>query len=96
MQLESDTPVGIAKSMGLGLIGFGEALQQLQPDLMLVLGDRFEMLSAVAAAHWSRESRSRTCTAAKRPKARSTKPFATRSPRCRTCISSPRRNIDSG
>ena len=36
--------------MGLGLIGFGEALQQLQPDLMLVLGDRFELLSAAAAA----------------------------------------------
>lgn len=48
--LSSDTPTGLAKSMGLGLIGFGEALQQLQPDLMLVLGDRFEIFSAVAAA----------------------------------------------
>lgn len=48
--LSSDTPVGLAKSMGLGLIGFGEVLQRLQPDLMLVLGDRFEVLSAVAAA----------------------------------------------
>ena len=48
--LSSDTPAGLAKSMGLGLIGFGEALQQLQPDLMLVLGDRFELFSAVAAA----------------------------------------------
>ena len=50
MILSSDTTVGLAKSMGLGLIGFGEALQQLQPDLMLVLGDRFELLSAAAAA----------------------------------------------
>lgn len=50
MLLSSDTPTGLAKSMGLGLIGFGEALQQLQPDLMLVLGDRFEIFSAAAAA----------------------------------------------
>ena len=50
MLLSSDTAVGLAKSMGLALIGFGEALQQLQPDLVLVLGDRFEILSAAAAA----------------------------------------------
>ncbi len=50
MLLSSDTPTGLAKSMGLGLIGFGDALQQLQPDVMLVLGDRFEIFSAVAAA----------------------------------------------
>ena len=50
MLLSSDTAVGIAKSMGVALIGFGEALQQLQPDLVLVLGDRFETFSAAAAA----------------------------------------------
>jgi GDP/UDP-N,N'-diacetylbacillosamine 2-epimerase (hydrolysing) len=50
MLLSSDTPAGLAKSMGLGLIGFGDALRRLQPDLMLVLGDRFEMFSAAAAA----------------------------------------------
>lgn len=50
MLLSSDTPSGLAKSMGLGLIGFGDALQQLQPDMLLVLGDRFEIFSAVAAA----------------------------------------------
>jgi len=50
MLLSSDTPAGLAKSMGLGLIGFGEVLPQLQPDIMMVLGDRFELLSAVAAA----------------------------------------------
>jgi len=50
MLVSADTPTGVAKSMGLGLIGFGEALNQLGPDLMLVLGDRFEIFSAVAAA----------------------------------------------
>ena len=50
MLCSSDTPVGIAKSMGLGLIGFADALQALRPDLLVVLGDRFEILSAAAAA----------------------------------------------
>ncbi len=50
MLTSSDTPVGIAKSMGLGLIGFADALSQLRPDLMVVLGDRFEIFSAVSAA----------------------------------------------
>lgn len=48
--LSSDTSSGLSKAMGLGLISIGEALQQLEPDLMLVLGDRFEIFSAVAAA----------------------------------------------
>jgi GDP/UDP-N,N'-diacetylbacillosamine 2-epimerase (hydrolysing) len=48
--LSSDSAVGLAKSMGLALSACGEALQQLQPDLLLVLGDRFEIFSAVAAA----------------------------------------------
>lgn len=46
----SDTPVGIAKSMGHGLIGFADALNELNPDLIVVLGDRFEIFSAVSAA----------------------------------------------
>ena len=46
----SDTPVGIAKSMGLGMIGFADALNELIPDLIVVLGDRFEIFSAVSAA----------------------------------------------
>lgn len=50
MLLGSDTGQGLAKSMGLGMIGMSDALQQLNPDLMLVLGDRFEIFSAVAAA----------------------------------------------
>ena len=50
MLLSSDTPVGVAKSMGLGMIGFADALAELQPDLMLVLGDRYEIFAAAAAA----------------------------------------------
>jgi GDP/UDP-N,N'-diacetylbacillosamine 2-epimerase (hydrolysing) len=50
MLTSSDTAVGIAKSMGLGLIGFADALHELQPDLIVVLGDRFEIFSAVSAA----------------------------------------------
>ncbi len=48
--LSSDTAVGVSKAMGLGLIGFAEALDQMRPDMMLVLGDRFEILAAVSAA----------------------------------------------
>ncbi len=50
MLTSSDTSVGIAKSMGLGLIGFADALHELKPDLIVVLGDRFEIFSAVSAA----------------------------------------------
>ena len=46
----SDTPVGIAKSMGLAMIGFSDALKELNPDLLVVLGDRFEIFAAVATA----------------------------------------------
>lgn len=50
MLTSSDTSVGIAKSMGLGLIGFADALNDLEPDLIVVLGDRFEIFAAVSAA----------------------------------------------
>lgn len=50
MLTSSDTSVGIAKSMGLGLIGFADVLNELQPDLIVVLGDRFEIFAAVSAA----------------------------------------------
>ena len=50
MLTSSDTPVGIAKSMGLGMIGFADVFSELKPDLILVLGDRFEIFSAVSAA----------------------------------------------
>jgi UDP-2,4-diacetamido-2,4,6-trideoxy-beta-L-idose 2-epimerase len=50
MLLSSDTPVGVAKSIGLGTIGFADALERLDPDILIVLGDRFEALSIVQAA----------------------------------------------
>jgi GDP/UDP-N,N'-diacetylbacillosamine 2-epimerase (hydrolysing) len=48
--LSSDTPIGISKSMGLAQISFGEAFEDLKPDLLVVLGDRYEILSAATAA----------------------------------------------
>jgi GDP/UDP-N,N'-diacetylbacillosamine 2-epimerase (hydrolysing) len=46
----SDTPVGIASSMARGISGFADALHDLRPDLIVVLGDRFEIFAVVAAA----------------------------------------------
>ncbi|MEO5374473.1 MAG: UDP-N-acetylglucosamine 2-epimerase [Alphaproteobacteria bacterium] len=48
--LAADTPAGIAGSMGLGVLGFGQAFAARRPDLLLVLGDRYEMFAAAAAA----------------------------------------------
>jgi len=50
IKLSSDSVVGISKSMGLGMIGFANAFNDLKPDLCIVLGDRFEIFSAVSAA----------------------------------------------
>jgi len=50
MLLSSDTSVGIAKSIGLATISFGEVFERLKPDLILVLGDRFEIFAACSAA----------------------------------------------
>jgi UDP-hydrolysing UDP-N-acetyl-D-glucosamine 2-epimerase len=50
MLLASDTTVGITKSIGLGVIGFADALDSLKPDLLVLLGDRFEILAAAQAA----------------------------------------------
>lgn len=50
MLLSSDTPIGISKSMGLAQISFAEAYEELKPDIIVVLGDRFEIFSAVASA----------------------------------------------
>jgi GDP/UDP-N,N'-diacetylbacillosamine 2-epimerase (hydrolysing) len=45
-----DSPGGICKTMGLALSGYGEALAQLKPDLLVILGDRYEAFCAAAAA----------------------------------------------
>lgn len=50
MLLSSDSPVGITKSMGLGLSGYADALSELRPDVLVLLGDRYETFSAAAAA----------------------------------------------
>ncbi len=48
--LSSDTPVGISKSMGLAHISFSEAYEELKPDIVVVLGDRYEIFVASSAA----------------------------------------------
>lgn len=50
MLLSSDTSIGISKSMGLAQIGFAEAYEELNPDMVIVLGDRYEIFSAASAA----------------------------------------------
>lgn len=52
--LSSDSTVGINKSTGLALISFGEAFDEISPDLVVVLGDRFETFAAAVAAHVAR------------------------------------------
>lgn len=49
--LSSDSPSSISKSMGLSMISFSDVFDCLTPDLCLVLGDRFEIFSAVSSAH---------------------------------------------
>lgn len=48
--LSSDSAVGTAKSMGLGVLGFADALARLNPDVLVILGDRFEALAAAQTA----------------------------------------------
>ena len=50
MLLSSDSAEGVAKSTGLGIIGFTDAFRFLAPDLVLLLGDRFEIFAAASAA----------------------------------------------
>jgi UDP-N-acetylglucosamine 2-epimerase (non-hydrolysing)/GDP/UDP-N,N'-diacetylbacillosamine 2-epimerase (hydrolysing) len=54
MLLAGDSPVAVAKSVGLGVIGFADTFECLRPDLLMVLGDRFEILAAVQAALFAR------------------------------------------
>lgn len=50
MLLSSDSPVGITKSIGLGVIGFADSYDLLKPDIIVLLGDRYEIFAAAQAA----------------------------------------------
>lgn len=50
MLLSSDTPTGIIKSIGLGMVGFADIFAGIAPDIVVILGDRYEMLAAATAA----------------------------------------------
>ena len=52
--LSSDTAIGVSKSMGLAQISFAEAFDELKPDVVLVLGDRYELIPIVTAANIAR------------------------------------------
>jgi len=50
MQLSGDSGIATAKSIGLGIIGLADAFDRLAPDLLVLLGDRYEILAAAQAA----------------------------------------------
>jgi len=50
MLLSSDSPAAISKSMGLAMIGFADYFERTKPDLLVVLGDRYETLAVCCAA----------------------------------------------
>lgn len=50
MLLSSDSPAGISKSIGLGVIGFADEFQRAELDMLILLGDRYEALSAAICA----------------------------------------------
>ena len=50
MLLSSDAPAGVTKSTGLGLIGFADLFDRSRPDVVVVLGDRFELFAVASAA----------------------------------------------
>tara|TARA_B100000780_G_scaffold277400_1_gene248026 strand:- start:5166 stop:6335 length:1170 start_codon:yes stop_codon:yes gene_type:complete len=54
LHLDLDTPTALTKSSSLGLVGFSDSFSTLKPDLLLVLGDRYEILPAVIAAMFAR------------------------------------------
>lgn len=54
MLLDADTASAVTKSVGVGLICFSDAYAEIAPDLVLLLGDRFEIFSAAAAAMFAR------------------------------------------
>ncbi|MGV6986380.1 UDP-N-acetylglucosamine 2-epimerase [Providencia hangzhouensis] len=52
--LSSDSAVGVSKSMGLAQISFAEAFDELKPDIVVVLGDRYELIPIVSAANMAK------------------------------------------
>jgi UDP-hydrolysing UDP-N-acetyl-D-glucosamine 2-epimerase len=50
IELEGSTPVTMAKSIGFGVVEFASEFQRLKPDVVLLIGDRYEMLAAAVAA----------------------------------------------
>ena len=54
MHLSSDTSIGISKSMSIAQTSFAKAYIELKPDIVVVLGDRYEIFSAVSSAMISR------------------------------------------
>ena len=48
--LDSDTDVGMAKTIGVATLGIADVLSRLRPDILLIIADRYEMLAAAAAA----------------------------------------------
>jgi UDP-hydrolysing UDP-N-acetyl-D-glucosamine 2-epimerase len=54
MLLKGNTPVAVTKSVGRCIIGFADVFENLRPDLLVVLGDRFEILAAAQAAMFAR------------------------------------------
>jgi UDP-hydrolysing UDP-N-acetyl-D-glucosamine 2-epimerase len=50
VELEGSTPATMAKSVGFGIVEFASEFQRLKPDVVLIIGDRYEALSAAVAA----------------------------------------------
>lgn len=50
LELEGSTPATMAKSVGFGVVEFSSEFQRLKPDVVLLIGDRYEMLAAAIAA----------------------------------------------
>ena len=50
VNIQGDDEISISKSMGFGMINFAEAYKKLQPDIIVVVGDRYEIFSAVSVA----------------------------------------------
>ena len=76
-----DSPIGICQTMGLALSGYGEALQRLSPDLLVILGDRYESFVSQPRLRFY-GSLSRTFMVVKRLKGQWTNLSGTRLQRC--------------